>query len=49
MPAQDSKFRRVQVKAGQMIGDKQVILSGIESGQKVVSNVLQLETTLEAQ
>lgn len=49
VPAGENKFRRVEVKAGQMVGDKQVILSGIQSGQQVVSNVLQLEATLEAQ
>lgn len=49
VPAGDNKFRRVEVKAGQMVGDNQVILSGIQSGQQVVSNVLQLEATLEAQ
>jgi membrane fusion protein, heavy metal efflux system len=49
VPAPDNKFRRVEVKAGQMVGDKQVILAGIQSGQQVVSNVLQLEATLEAQ
>jgi len=49
VPAGDNKFRRVEVKAGQMVGNNQVILSGIQSGQKVVSNVLQLEATLEAQ
>ena len=49
IPAEKNKFRRVQVKAGQMVGDKQVLLSGIQSGQRVVSNVLQLEATLEAQ
>ena len=48
-PAGDNKFRRVEIKAGQMVGDKQVILAGVRSGQQVVSNVLQLETTLEAQ
>jgi cobalt-zinc-cadmium efflux system membrane fusion protein len=56
-PAGDNKFRRVEVRAGQMVGDKQVILAEIKdgqpipfkSGQKVVSNVLQLETTLENQ
>ena len=36
-------------EAGEMVGDKQVILAGIQSGQQVVSNVLQLEATLEAQ
>jgi cobalt-zinc-cadmium efflux system membrane fusion protein len=49
VPAGESKFRRIEVKAGQMVGDKQVILSGIQSGQQVISNVLQLEATLEAQ
>lgn len=49
VPAGGNKFRRIEVKAGKMVGDKQTILSGIQSGQKVVSNVLQLETTLEAQ
>lgn len=56
-PAGDNKFRRVEVKAGSMVGDKQEILSAVEnskdvpfqSGQQVVSNVLQLEATLEAQ
>ena len=49
IPAGDNKFRRVGVKAGQIVGDWQVLLSGIQAGQQVVSNVLQLETTLEAQ
>jgi cobalt-zinc-cadmium efflux system membrane fusion protein len=49
VPAGNNQFRRVEVKAGQMVGDKQAILAGIQSGQKVVSNVLQLEETLEAQ
>jgi membrane fusion protein, heavy metal efflux system len=48
-PAGDNKFRRVPVKAGAMVGDKQEILEGVQSGQQVVSNVLQLEATLEAQ
>ena len=49
VPAGNNRFRRVEVKAGQMVGDKQAILGGIQSGQQVVSNVLQLEATLEAQ
>jgi membrane fusion protein, heavy metal efflux system len=49
VPAGGSQFRRVEVKAGNMVGDKQEILAGIQSGQQVVSNVLQLEATLEAQ
>jgi len=50
VPADGNKFRRVEVKAGQIVGgDKQAILAGIQAGQQVVSNVLQLEATLEAQ
>jgi membrane fusion protein, heavy metal efflux system len=49
VPAGGKQFRRVEVKAGGMVGDKQEILAGIASGQQVVSNVLQLEATLEAQ
>jgi membrane fusion protein, heavy metal efflux system len=49
VPAGGNKFRRVEVRVGRMVGDKQTILAGIQSGQQVVSNVLQLETTLEAQ
>ena len=45
-----NKFRRLEVQAGPMLpGNKQEILSGISVGQQVVSNVLQLEATLEAQ
>jgi membrane fusion protein, heavy metal efflux system len=44
------RFRRVEVHSGNMLfGNKQEILSGIPPGQQVVSNVLQLEATLEAQ
>jgi membrane fusion protein, heavy metal efflux system len=49
VPAPNHQFRRVEVKAGDMVGNKQEILAGIQSGEQVVSNVLQLETTLEAQ
>jgi multidrug efflux pump subunit AcrA (membrane-fusion protein) len=48
-PAPGSKFRRVEVKAGEIVNGKQTILSGVQVGQQVVSNVLQLETTLENQ
>ncbi|HUB50654.1 MAG TPA: efflux RND transporter periplasmic adaptor subunit [Terracidiphilus sp.] len=56
-PAGGNKFKRVEVKSGNMVGDKQEILAAVEnnkevpfqSGQQVVSNVLQLEATLEAQ
>jgi cobalt-zinc-cadmium efflux system membrane fusion protein len=48
--ATDNQFRRVEVTAGDMLpGNRQQILSGIGPGQQVVSNVLQLEATLEAQ
>jgi cobalt-zinc-cadmium efflux system membrane fusion protein len=50
VPAGDNRFRRVEVHAGNMLpGDRQELLAGIEPGQQVVSNVLQLEATLEAQ
>jgi cobalt-zinc-cadmium efflux system membrane fusion protein len=45
-----SRFQRVEVHAGQMLsGNRQELLSGLSVGQSVVSNVLQLESTLEAQ
>ena len=48
--AGDSHFKRVEVHAGQMLsGNRQELLSGLSVGQSVVSNVLQLESTLEAQ
>ncbi len=50
IPAGDNHFKRVEVHGGQMLsGNRQELLSGIGSGQQVVSNVLQLEATLEAQ
>jgi cobalt-zinc-cadmium efflux system membrane fusion protein len=50
VPAGGNKFRRVEVQAGRILdGNKQEVLSGIDAGQQVVSNVLQLEATLEAQ
>lgn len=50
IPADGNRFRRVEVHGGQMLPEnKQEILSGITPGEKVVSNVLQLESTLEAQ
>ncbi len=48
--AGDSHFQRVEVHAGQMLSrNRQELLSGLSVGQSVVSNVLQLESTLEAQ
>jgi cobalt-zinc-cadmium efflux system membrane fusion protein len=50
IPAGGNLFRRVEVRPGIMLpGNKQELLSGIAAGQQVVSNVLQLEATLEAQ
>ena len=50
VPAGGNQFKRVEVNAADMLpGNKQKILSGIAPGQQVVSNVLQLEATLEAQ
>jgi membrane fusion protein, heavy metal efflux system len=50
VPADGNRFRRVEVKAGNMLpGDRQEIASGIAPGQRVVSNVMQFETTLESQ
>jgi membrane fusion protein, heavy metal efflux system len=50
IPEGGNKFQRVRINPGDPLpGNKQEILSGIEPGQQVVSNVLQLEATLEAQ
>lgn len=50
VPAVGDRFRRVEVHGGNTVfGNKLEILSGIAPGQQVVSNVLQLEATLEGQ
>jgi cobalt-zinc-cadmium efflux system membrane fusion protein len=50
IPAANNQFKRVEVHAGKMLsGNRQELLAGINPGQQVVSNVLQLEATLEAQ
>jgi cobalt-zinc-cadmium efflux system membrane fusion protein len=50
VPAGGKQFKRVEVNSGDMLpGNRQQILSGIAPGQQVVSDVLQLEATLEAQ
>ena len=50
IPAGNNQFKRVEVRTGIMLpGNKQELLSGIPAGQQVVSNVLQLEATLEEQ
>jgi cobalt-zinc-cadmium efflux system membrane fusion protein len=48
VPAGGNKFRRVEVKAGEMLaGDLQTILSGIEPGQQVIENALEFQNTVE--
>ena len=48
MPAGGNKFRRVEVKAGDMLpGDMQTIRSGITAGQQVVANALEFQNTVE--
>lgn len=50
IPAGNKRFKRVEIRSGKMLGgDKQEVLSGIAPGQRLVSNVLQLESTVEAQ
>jgi cobalt-zinc-cadmium efflux system membrane fusion protein len=50
VPAGGKRFKRVEVHGGDMLpNNRQEVLSGISPGQQVVSNVLQLEATLEAQ
>jgi cobalt-zinc-cadmium efflux system membrane fusion protein len=48
VPAGEGKFRRIGVVAGAMIGDgKQEIISGLASGQQVVTNALELQNSVE--
>jgi membrane fusion protein, heavy metal efflux system len=48
VPAGGDKFRRVEVKAGEMLpGERQTILSGIAPGQQVVVNALEFQNTVE--
>ncbi len=48
VPAGDGKFRRVSVRSGGTLPDNmQEILSGIDVGQQVVSNVLALQNTAD--
>jgi cobalt-zinc-cadmium efflux system membrane fusion protein len=48
VPAGEGKFRRVGVVAGAMIAEgKQEILSGLVSGQQVVTNALELQNSVE--
>jgi cobalt-zinc-cadmium efflux system membrane fusion protein len=48
VPTKDKKFRRVEVKGGEMLpGGLQEITSGIVPGDTVVSNALELQNTVE--
>ena len=43
----NNQFKRTEVRGGQMLpGNKQELLSGLEPGQKVVANALDLESTV---
>ena len=48
VPAGQGKFRRVEVKSGNMLPDKtQEIRSGVQPGQEVVSNALVMQSSVE--
>ena len=48
MPVEGSRFQRVEVAGGAMLPDNmQEIISGIQPGQRVVSNALVLQNTVE--
>jgi len=48
VPAGDKKFRRIEVKAGPTLPDKlQLVLSGLQPGQPVVSNALVMQNAAE--
>ena len=48
VPAGDKRFRRVEVRAGATLPDKmQLVFSGIQPGQEVVSSALVLQNTVE--
>ena len=50
VPAGEKAFRRIEVQAGDVLpGNRQEILSGLDAGQKVVSQVLMLDAVMEAQ
>ena len=49
VPAGERRFKRIEVHGGDLLpGDRQELLSGIDAGQKVVSNVLVLDARTEA-
>jgi cobalt-zinc-cadmium efflux system membrane fusion protein len=48
MPAPNNMFQRVEVKSGdQLLGKMAQVLSGLQPGQKVVSNALALQTAID--
>jgi len=48
LPLGGGKFRRVEIKAGEMLaGSMQTILSGIAPGQQVIANALEFQNTAE--
>ena len=50
IPVSDKSFKRTEVQAGDTRpGDKQELISGVQPGQKVVSNALILDASGEAQ
>jgi membrane fusion protein, heavy metal efflux system len=50
VPAPDRKFRRVEVRGGEMLPNQtQEILTGLQPGQQVVTNAIVLENTFENQ
>ena len=50
VPAGQGQFRRVEVQGGDMLaGGQQEVFSGISPGQRVVKDVLNLQSTVEAQ
>lgn len=48
MPIQDNRFKRVQVTSGEILpNNMQEVISGIKPGDKVVSNALVMQSTVE--
>jgi membrane fusion protein, heavy metal efflux system len=48
VPIGGNRFRRIEVKAGDMLsGDMQEIVSGIAAGQQVIANALDFQNTVE--
>jgi len=48
IPEKDNQFRRVEVRAGDMLpGGKQEVISGVSPGQHVILNALEFQSTVE--